>query len=96
MTARNANRVANAILLTAGGVLAVLAWRRPAVRRAVFRAAPMMLGGTPPLRVAALVVARAIADRHQGDRTERPVLRQPARLPAATAGPEPPIPGVPV
>jgi hypothetical protein len=66
MTARNAHRVANAILLTAGAALAVLAWRQPYVRRAALRAAPLMLGGTPPLQVAAFVLGRAMADRRNG------------------------------
>jgi len=65
MTAKNAHRVANAILITAGATLAVLAWRQPHVRRAALRAAPMMLGGAPPLQVAVFVLGRALADRHQ-------------------------------
>jgi hypothetical protein len=63
MTAKNARIVANALLLTAGGALALLAWRQPFVRRAALRAVPLVLGGTPPLQVAAFVVARAMADR---------------------------------
>jgi hypothetical protein len=65
MTARNAHLVANAILITAGAALAVLVWRRPLVRRAALRAAPLMLGGAPPLQVAAFVVGRAMADRQR-------------------------------
>jgi len=63
MTAKNARIVANALMLTAGGALALLAWRQPVVRRATLRAVPLMLGGTPPLQVAAFIVARAMADR---------------------------------
>jgi hypothetical protein len=63
MTAKNARRVANALMLTAGGALALLAWRQPLVRRAALRAVPLMLGGAPPLQVAAVIVARALADR---------------------------------
>jgi len=63
MTPKNARRVANALLLTAGGVLAALAWRQPSVRRAAMRAVPLILGGTPPLHAAAFVVARALAER---------------------------------
>lgn len=63
MTSQNARRVANALMLTAGGALALLAWRQPFVRRAALRAVPLMLGGAPPLQVAAFVVARAMADR---------------------------------
>jgi hypothetical protein len=65
MTARNAHLVANAILVTAGAALAVLAWRQPPVRRAALRAAPLMLGGAPPLQVAAFVLGRAMAERHK-------------------------------
>ena len=65
MTAKNAHHVANAILFTAGAALAVLAWRQPHVRRAALRAAPLMLGGAPPLQVAVFVLGRAMADRHR-------------------------------
>jgi hypothetical protein len=63
MTERNARIVANAIVITAGGALMFLALRRPFVRRAALRALPMVLGGAPPLQVAAFLVARAIGDR---------------------------------
>jgi hypothetical protein len=72
MTAKNARLVANAILLTAGGALALLALRQRPVRRAAMRALPMMLGGTPPLHVAAFLVARALADRHHQPDEEPP------------------------
>jgi hypothetical protein len=72
MTAKNAHRVANILMLTAGGALAVLAWRQPAVRRAALRAMPLMLGGTPPLQVAAFVVARAMADQRKGQQSPPP------------------------
>ena len=65
MTAQNAHRVANALLITAGAALAVIAFRQPLVRRAALRAAPLMIGGTPPLQVAAFVLGRAMADRHK-------------------------------
>ena len=65
MTAQNAHRVTNAILITAGAALAVIALRQPFVRRAALRAAPLMIGGMPPLQVAAFVVGRAMADRHK-------------------------------
>ncbi len=67
MTAKNARFVANAILLTAGGALALLAWRQPKLRRAALRAVPMALGGAPPLQVAAFAVAQMLAERsHSG------------------------------
>ena len=63
MTAKNARFVANVILLTAGGALALLALRQPKVRRAALRAVPMALGGAPPLQVAAFAVAHLLAER---------------------------------
>jgi hypothetical protein len=63
MTARNARIVANAIVIAAGGALALLALRQRGVRRAALRAAPMVLGGTPPWQVAAFLLARAVGDR---------------------------------
>lgn len=63
MTAKNARIVANLALLTAGGALAVLAWRRPSVRRAAMSAVPFVIAGAPPLQIAAFVVGRALADR---------------------------------
>jgi hypothetical protein len=63
MTARNARIVANAIVITAGGALALLAFRRPFVRRTALRAVPMLLGGAPPWQVAAFLLARAASER---------------------------------
>jgi len=63
MTAKNARIVADALMLTACGAVALLVWRQPFVRRAALRAVPLVLGGTPPLQVAAFLVARAMADR---------------------------------
>jgi hypothetical protein len=65
MTARNARIVANAIVITAGGALALFALRRPFLRRAALRAVPLMLGGAPPWQVAAFLLARAAKDREQ-------------------------------
>jgi hypothetical protein len=71
MTERNARLVANAIVIAAGGTLALLALRQRGLRRAALRAVPMVLGGTPPWQVAAFLVARAIGDRRAAEPQQR-------------------------
>jgi hypothetical protein len=71
MTERNARLVANAIVIAAGGTLALLALRQRGLRRAALRAVPMVLGGTPPWQVAAFLVARAIGDHRAAEPQQR-------------------------
>jgi len=57
MTAKNARVVANVIVFAAAGAVAVVAFRQPAVRRLLFRAVPLILGGAPPVQAVALALA---------------------------------------
>lgn len=82
MTAKNARIVANTIVIAAGGALALLALRRPGIRRAALRAVPMVLGGAPPWQVAAFLLARAASGRPQ-----EPVATESDDRPIANFGP---------
>lgn len=69
MKPENARVVANVIVFAAAGALAVAAFRQPAVRRLLFRAVPLMVGGASPVQALAVALAhtaiRARARDHE-------------------------------
>lgn len=86
MTRADARLVSNGLLIVAGAALVVAVgrevWRRPrwvrVARRIVWRAAPCLLAGTSPARLAAIATA-AVLDAASDD----------ARASAASAEPQP-------
>jgi hypothetical protein len=59
MKPEKARFIANTIVFAAGGALAILAWRQPAVRKLAVRALPLILGGASPLQAAAFALSQA-------------------------------------
>ena len=59
MSPERARQVANGILAVAGVTLAVVVWRRPALRRVVRHLLPVALREIRPVHVAAVVAALA-------------------------------------